>query len=151
MFQRDFPWRPLLVAGCVAFGALSPSAFAQGRGAAAGSETPASQPLSLTMEDAAAAPGKRTARVIARLNKPAPNTLYFRYITKNGDGTNEGTDYVRKSGFLVFRTGEQTKAIDVELLKDLAEGESVILIGGWPYAYPATAIAKGEARIAPGY
>lgn len=117
---------------------------------AAKAEAGEEAPLSLSMEDAAVAPGGRSARVIARLNRPAPHTLYFRYLTKNGEGTVEGTDFARKGGFLIFQTGESAKAIDIQLLRDLAPGQNVIVVGGSPYSFPATAVAKGEARITPG-
>jgi hypothetical protein len=149
------PLRALLAIGVVASAAaavLNPDALLilADVGSPARAATPQQSPVSLTMEDAAVAPGARTARVIARLSRPAPQTLYFRYLTKNGDGTNEGTHYERKSGILVFQTGERAKAIDIALLRDLEPGQRLTLVGGWPYSYPATAIEKGEAKIALG-
>jgi Glycosyl hydrolases family 16 len=92
--------------------------------------------ITISINDASVGSGDRTARVPVTLSAPTNRTIVVEYATQNGAGTygalpgkkEAGSAYfIVARGQLIFQPGEQKKLIEVELLRQLNNGQSIIL------------------------
>jgi len=91
--------------------------------------------ITITINDTRVGSGDRTARVPVTLSAPTNRTIVVEYTTQDGAGTYGalpgkdpgGAHFIVARGQLIFQPGEQAKLIEVELLRELKAGQSIIL------------------------
>jgi hypothetical protein len=79
--------------------------------------------------------GDRLARVPVTLSVPTDHTLVVEYVTQNGAGTHGalageavgGAHFITTRGQLIFQPGERNKFAEIQLLKPLRDGQSILL------------------------
>lgn len=108
---------------------------------------PNTNTVGISIGDVYVAPGERLARVPVSLSAKPKQTVVYKYRTANGSGTNEGTHFQRAEGWLVFHPGEQFKAINVILLRDLSTVQNIQVLLTHPQNHPAGWVSDGTAVI----
>jgi len=89
----------------------------------------ASTSVKVTLADATVLPNALEARLKLSLSGNPRNTVIGSYLTRNGVGTNEGTNYVRTSGKFIFHPGEATEQeIIVQLKGNNAPGKTIEVV-----------------------
>lgn len=79
--------------------------------------------------------GDRLARVPVTLSVPTDHTLVVEYVTQNGAGTHGAlageavgdAHFITTRGQLIFQPGERNKFAEIQLLKPLRDGQSILL------------------------
>lgn len=66
----------------------------------------ASSDIKITLSDVTVLPTALEARLMLSLSAPPQDTVIGTYLTRNGIGTNENFQYLRKSGTFIFQPGE---------------------------------------------
>lgn len=78
--------------------------------------------------DVTVAPDATEAIVRIRLAVPAKETVIGTYLTRNGVGTNENFQYLRKSGTFIFQPGDIEVAVPITLKGNNKVGNTVDLV-----------------------
>ncbi|QWY83121.1 beta-glucanase protein [Rhizobium phage RHph_X2_24] len=89
----------------------------------------ASTAIKVTLADVQVLPTALEARLSLELSGEPRDTVIGSYLTRNGIGTNEGSNYVRKTGAFIFHPGGSTKQeIVIELKGNNAPGETIEIV-----------------------
>lgn len=102
----------------------------------------------VTIEDVAVPPGAREAFVPITLDRPTPNTIHIRVLTRNGtfpDPALEGRHFTRVDEVLVFRPGDALSRTVRVPLRDLPAGTNFAL--HFPEGVDGAVVADGEGTI----
>jgi len=145
---RRMPGRTARLLACVAMpvAAMAPAA-----------DRPFVSPLTgdavLLADDVAVPSGARQAVVPVRLKSPLRRPVRFRYLTRNGSAQ-EGVQFRRTAGHVLFLPGETEKRVRIPLLRPLGTRTFELTLG-WPAFHPpfrgdvATIRGEGKAALAP--
>lgn len=95
------------------------------------------------------------ARLPVTLNMPATHTIVVEYATPKGTATFGGipttdTQFVVSRGELIFQPGEQTKLVEIQLLRPLEKSQSIGLQIA-DFAYPRRKYARKMGWVTAGY
>jgi hypothetical protein len=89
----------------------------------------ASTSIKVTIADAIVLPNALEARLKLSLSGSPRNTVIGSWLTRNGVGTNEGTNYLRASGKFIFHPGEATEQdIVIQLKGNNAPGKTIEVV-----------------------
>ncbi|AKF13399.1 beta-glucanase [Sinorhizobium phage phiN3] len=89
----------------------------------------ASVSVKVSLLDVTVLPNALEARLKLSLSGNPRNTIIGSYLTRNGVGTNEGTNYVRTTGKFIFHPGEGTEQeIVIPLKGNNAPGKTVEVV-----------------------
>lgn len=85
--------------------------------------------IKVTVSDVTVLPNALEAKLKLSLSGEPRDSVIGSYLTRNGIGTNEGTNYVRTSGKFVFHPGESTEQeITIPLKGNNAVGKTVEVV-----------------------
>jgi hypothetical protein len=124
-------------------------------------QTPAVAPsvsdaeINISVFDASVGSKDRSALVPVTLSTPTNRTIVIEYSTENGNDTYGvlpghapgGAHFVIARGRLIFQPGEQNKLVEVQLLRPLKSGQSIILKIGDFLDYPSQTYVSKIGRI----
>lgn len=106
----------------------------------------ASTSVKVTLSDVTVLPNAAEARLRLSLSGNPRNTVIGTWLTRNGIGTNEGTNYVRASGKFIFHPDETTeKEIVIVLNRNNAPGKTIEVVLSSTIA--GASISKSIGRI----
>ncbi|AKE44749.1 putative glycosyl hydrolase family 16 laminarinase [Sinorhizobium phage phiM9] len=83
----------------------------------------------IRISDVTVLPTATEAKLRLTLSNRTRNSVHGTWLTRNGTGTNEGTNYVRATGHFVFHPGERTEQeITIQLKGNNAPGKDIQVV-----------------------